>query len=133
MKTKGESQDPRLAVFAKRLLDARVKKGWNQSETARNAALHMPDKKFGRDNVSKYEMGKHLPTPLQLNALAKALGVAPDALVPGNPGIADVMEPGMKPAFRTIDDDTVWVRINAQFPRKRGLEIFRLAEQEDEG
>lgn len=65
------------AAFARRVLNARIKKGWNQSELARQAALHMPDGRFGRDSISKYEKATHLPYPVQLDALAKALGIPP--------------------------------------------------------
>jgi transcriptional regulator with XRE-family HTH domain len=114
------------AAFARRLLNARVKKGLNQSELARAAAIHSGT--FGRDSISKYEKGLHLPTPIQLDALAKALNVPPSELLPQNPGIAEVMEPGMRPAFRTIDDDTMWLRVNQAVPRELGMKIIAMLE-----
>jgi hypothetical protein len=54
---------PREAVrreFARRLQKAIVEKGWNQSEMARQSALHMPDKTFGRDLISGYLRGLYL-------------------------------------------------------------------------
>lgn len=116
-------------AFAVRLLNARIRKGWNQSELARAAAIHMPEGKFGRDNVSKYEKGAHLPTPVQLNALAKALSVPAAELLPQNPGVGEAMEPGMRPAFRTIDDDTLWLRVNQAVPRDLGLKIVKMLEE----
>lgn len=118
------------AAFARRLLNIRLKKGMNQSELARAAALHMPDGKFGRDNISKYEKGQHLPYPLQLDAMAKALNVPAAELLPENPGVGESMEPGAKPAFRTIDDDTLWLRINQAVPRELGMKIIRMMEEE---
>lgn len=117
------------AAFARRVLNARIKKGWNQSELARQAALHMPDGRFGRDSISKYEKATHLPYPVQLDALAKALGIPPAELLPQNPGIGESMDPGGKPAFRTIDDETLWLRVNQAVPRDLGLKIIRMLEE----
>lgn len=117
------------AAFARRVLNARIKKGWNQSELARQAALHMPDGRFGRDSIPKYEKATHLPYPVQLDALAKALGIPPAELLPQNPGIGESMDPGGKPAFRTIDDETLWLRVNQAVPRDLGLKIIRMLEE----
>lgn len=129
-KIRTKDEEVRRADFARRLLAERVKKGWNQSELARAAAIHMPDRKFGRDNVSKYEKGSTPPTPLHLNALAKALSVPSDSLLSNVPGIAEAMEVGAKPAFRTLDDSTVHLRINQVVERSKALKIIAMLEEE---
>lgn len=99
------------AELAKRLQQAIVEKGWNQSELARRAAIHMPDKIFGRDNVSNYIRGASLPGPGHLKALARALGKDPLDLLPtrGMPSVEDKV-----PAFdmRDVGGGQVWLRVN---------------------
>jgi transcriptional regulator with XRE-family HTH domain len=68
--------------FGRRLYQAISRRGWNQSELARQAARHMPDMKFGRDCVSTYVRGLALPSPSHLNALCKALDMVPQDLLP---------------------------------------------------
>jgi transcriptional regulator with XRE-family HTH domain len=51
--------------FARRLASARKRKGWNQSELARQAALHVKDGKFGRALVSGYERTRSRPRATQ--------------------------------------------------------------------
>lgn len=97
--------------FARRVQAAMVNKGWNQSELARRAALHMPDKKFGRDNVSNYIRGTSMPGPTHLNALARALGVQAKELVParGMPS-ADDKAPPLD--VKDLTDGRAWLRVN---------------------
>jgi transcriptional regulator with XRE-family HTH domain len=52
--------------FARRLTAARMRKHWNQSELARQAAPHSNDGIFGRALVSSYERGRMFPNPLHL-------------------------------------------------------------------
>lgn len=115
--------------LAKRLQAVMLEKGWNQSEVARRAAKFMPDKTFGRDNVSKYLMlGKSgaLPTPIHLNALAKALGLRPDDLMPTDRAklLTEPMEQGV--SIQQVDEDTMHIRLNQRFPVGIGRKIAAL-------
>jgi transcriptional regulator with XRE-family HTH domain len=58
-----------------------LKKGWNQSVLARQAAMHMPNGLMTRQGISTYVMGKHMPDQTRLEAIAKALEVEPYDLV----------------------------------------------------
>lgn len=120
-----------LAEFASRLQHHMTRKGWNQSETARQAALHMPDKKFGRDNVSNYVRGLVMPGPLHLEALAKALGVKPDDLLPHRE--APNAEQSVSPVTMTESGDgRVWLRINQTTDYKTALKVLSLLKGDQE-
>ena len=110
--------------FARRLQKAMIEKGWTQSELARAAAPHAPDKRRIRDNISKYIRGKVLPGPLHLAALAKALGMKPGDLLPSRPtaGGADASPFDI----RETSDGNVWLRVNQAVPWDIALEIGRL-------
>lgn len=73
----------RSREFGRRLMKAIIDKGWNQSDLARAAEKHMPEgQKFGRHLVSNWCKGRNMPSPLNLNAMAKALGVDARDLIP---------------------------------------------------
>lgn len=118
--------------FASRLQRAITAKGWNQSDLARRAQEHMPDgQKMGRDNVSGYIRGTTLPGPIKLKAMADALGVAPEELLPQR-GVPNAGNKAL-PAFdmRAIGDGNVWLRINQAVPQAVGLKIMQLLLGED--
>lgn len=90
------------AEFAKRVQHRMVMKGWNQSELARQASIHLAEKTgkrktMGRDSVSHYIRGENLPTPAHLHALARALGCEPFDLLPsvGMPSV-DTKRPSLR-------------------------------------
>lgn len=92
--------------FGRRLQSAMIAKGWSQSELARRADALLPEASpgqkqgndFRRDLVSHYITGKHIPSPTNLDALAKALEIEPEDLLPqaGVPG-------GEDPPFSMVD------------------------------
>lgn len=99
----GADRDTVAAEFAKRVQHRMVMKGWNQSELARQASVHLAEKggkrkTMGRDSVSHYIRGANLPTPAHLHALAKALGCEPFDLMPsiGMPSVEDRKKPAMR-------------------------------------
>jgi transcriptional regulator with XRE-family HTH domain len=61
--------------FGPRLAALREGKGWTQSELAKRAGQ-------SRQNVAKWESGLHEPSWPAVVALAKALGVKPNAFMP---------------------------------------------------
>lgn len=128
MPRSSEKTDGRRADFAKRLRALRVEKGLRQSELARRVALQMPAKRFGRSLISKYELGDTLPSAIAAAALATALGVTVDDLLPEF-GIGEAMEPGMDVEIRSIDSETVQVRINERMPLEDGLRLMAIAQE----
>lgn len=82
---------PEFQLFARRLAKAMLVKGWDQSEMARRADAclppHDPQQKrqpnITRDNINKWVNAIHLPTAVYLQAVADALGMAPEELLPG--------------------------------------------------
>jgi transcriptional regulator with XRE-family HTH domain len=115
--------------FASRLSAFMLKKGWNQSELARQAALHMPSGQFNRDNISNYKNAKHTPGPVHTAALCKALGVEPIDLFPS--GSAPSSEDATPPLdVRDLGDGTVFVRLNQRLPWEKALQILQIAKGE---
>lgn len=86
----------------------------------------MPAKRFGRSLISKYELGDTLPSALAAAALATVLGVPVEELLPEFGGIGEAMEPGMDVEIRSIDSETVQVRINERMPIEDGLKMMTL-------
>jgi transcriptional regulator with XRE-family HTH domain len=116
--------------FARRLQAAMIAKGWLQSELARHAEMHLPNKKrFGRDSISLYIRGKSLPGPLHLKALCTALGAKPEDLLPTR-GVSAAGE--AIPAFdvRDLSDGNVWLRINQAVPWPEAIKIMQLVKGE---
>ena len=83
---KAPDADPyaeRGRIFGQRLSALMLAKGWNQSDLSRQASLHMTDgQEINRQRVSSYISKGHLPNNIALHAIAKALGVQPEDLVP---------------------------------------------------
>jgi len=111
--------------FAARLSAAMLEKGWNQSELARQAALHMPSGKFNRDNISNYVKAKHTPGPVRTAALCKALRIEPIALFPsGSAPATNASEPPLD--LKDLGDGTVFVRINKRLSSAKALQILNV-------
>lgn len=121
------------AEFAKRLQHFMGEKGWNQSETARRAAEHMPGKKsFGRDNISCYVRGVSIPRSEHLHALAKALGVKPADLVPA-PMTKSVESKAPALDLRDVGAGKVWLRVNTEVPWETAVEVMKLVKGATDG
>lgn len=109
---------PAKALFARKLYQAMMRKGWSQSELARHADLP-------RDAVSVYIRAKSLPTPLSLRKLAKALDVDPDELLPPQA----MIERDRIPVFEikaTEEPNTVLLRVNQEVPLATALKIAEM-------
>lgn len=120
---------PRDAVkveFAYRLQQALVKRGWNQSELARQATRFLPEgQEFKRDAVSTYIRGSSLPGPALLHAMARALRMDPEELLPtrGIPSAADNNPPE---DVRGLADGRAWLRINQAVDWDVALKILAI-------
>lgn len=126
-------------LFARRLEAARVAKGWNMSELARQASLHLPKpqrgqrqgKVIGRDAISNYTRGRGKPRPEYMDAIAKALGMTREELMPTAPGSAPLPPDHPAMHFETKPDGRVWLRINRTMSQKVAFDIIALLRQED--
>lgn len=111
--------------FARRLYRLMVERGWRQADLARKADLP-------RNAISVYLRGASLPSPENLNALAKALDTKPELLLPNytesaiekdNPEIDMRVSPG--------DPKSAWLRINRLVSTSLAIKILGLIEAED--
>lgn len=128
----GAPKEAIMAEFGRRLNELLVQRSWNQSDLARHAAKHMPDKKFHRDNISQYVRGLALPGPVRLKALANAFGMKPEDLLPTRgQGIADERSPPLEVRF--LPDGLAWLRINQAVPQDIAMKILGLLGQQDQG
>lgn len=113
-------------AFAKRLYRAIVDKGLTQSEVARRAGLN-------KAAISSYATARSLPTPTNLNKLAKVLEVAPEELLPpigdlvnDNPVHIDVA------SMKAVGDGGLSrLQINKIIPTPMALDILRLVSQDN--
>lgn len=141
----GHSEIPRAKArveFAKRLYRAMVKRGWNQSELAREADRIVketnPEARIGRDKVSSYMRAQSLPKGAILEALAKAVKMKPEELLP-DPGIDgrttrfgskshdaryETFDNAPPVEVRYQDDGNVWLRLNRPVDQETALKIL---------
>lgn len=109
----------RRGEFARRLNEAMVDRGWTQSELARNAGL-------GRYVVSNYIRGRSLPSAASLAALAKALELDPEVLVP-DPSELPAPDGGATPELQfevlAHDPSRALLRVNKILDVRKALQI----------
>lgn len=111
--------------FGKRLYNLMLRKGWHQSELARQCGLP-------RDSISVYVRGKSLPTPASLALLADALGVKPDELLPNHTESAiDADNPAMEMKVSPNAPHAAWLRINRLVSIRTALKIMEMVEHDD--
>lgn len=122
---KPNDRDLLKAEFAQRLSRHLADKGWNQSDLARAAERFLPKgEEFRRDNVSVYLNKMALPRPKQLNAMAKALGIDPNDLLPGH----DHAEK-LPYSMRNADEDGYsWLQVDMKVPMRTALAVLSLLE-----
>lgn len=127
------SREAALAEFASRLQNLLVGKGMNQSELARSASARLPkgSKPMGRDSVSQYIRGLSFPSPVNLRALAEALGVEPAQLLPTR-GIKSAADNAAAVSVRDLGDGYVWLRINERVEWSKMVKVLT-ALKGDEG
>lgn len=129
---KGAPAEAIKAEFGRVLQKKMVEKVWNQSDLAREAAKHMPNKQLHRDNISQYVRGLTLPGPTRLKALAKALGCQPQDLLPiRTTETIDQKAPPLD--VRSLGDGRSWLRVNQAVSDKTALKIMQLLNEDDDG
>lgn len=115
------------AEFATRLGRLMSEKGWSQSDRARHASQFLPKgEEFRRDNVHVYLNQLALPRPKQRDALAKALGVDPEELLPGEGHTKN----NMPVAMRAIPDEPgmAWLSVDKKVTMRTALAVLALLE-----
>lgn len=121
-------EDVRLE-FGRRLQAALINIGWNQSDLARQASLHLPDKKpMGRDLISHYINGRTLPSALKIDAICKALHVEKHDLLPGRAYPA-VDSNSPRVTVRNAEDGKAWVDIKGRYDWDIALKMLALAKE----
>ncbi len=125
----GAPIDAIKADFAKRLQAEMERKGWNQSELARQASVHMKGGRVGRDSVSPYIRGKTLPGPLHLSGIAKALQVEPKDLIPNiNMLSVDAKLPPIE--VKDLGEGKAWLRVNKAVPWSVAVKVMQMVADE---
>lgn len=107
--------------FGRRLMKLMLDRGWNQSELARRAHL-------GRDAVSTYVRGRSFPEPRSLKALADALSVTTEDLLPNSVTMA--MDADTAPMLEIKQaaghPEKVFIRINRMVSLEQAAAIFNV-------
>lgn len=115
--------------FSNRLQFRMSELGWNQSEMARQVALHLPEGEFGRDNISGYIRHHRMPRPEHARAIAAALRCDVSDLIP---------QPAPKREWvvetKALSPTEVLVRINVVVSPAKARKIYDAAiGTDDEG
>ena len=111
--------------FGRRLYNLMVRKGWTQSELARQAGI-------ARDSVSTYVRGRSLPEPLNLERLAKALGVSAAELLPNHMESAiDDDAPSLELKVSTANANLAWLRVNRLVTTRAAMEIMSILNDDE--
>lgn len=109
--------------FATKLENMRADRGWTQTELARRASVHT-DKEITRDRISKYAGGKSLPGRPHLVAIAKALNVAPEELLPTRASRVALANSPLQATLRS--DGMAQLNINMAVPWDTAVEILKM-------
>src|SRR5262245_38460046 len=112
--------DDNKLEFGRRLQAALIRKGWNQVDLARNASLKIPDnvdakgrpkRSIGRDLIGLYCRGSSFPNPTYLQAIADALGMTLEQLVPAS-ALAPADDSLTPFSVKYIDATRMHIRLN---------------------
>ena len=118
-----------MREFARRLQQEMVRKGWSQSDLARQAQKFMPEgKEFGRHLINYYTRTRGLPTPIYLKALSDALDIPTEELLPAQEDWKTKDLSGVQ--IKTIpDSEEVWIELKQRVSMEKALEIMRLLKE----
>ena len=106
--------------FGRRLYGLILEKDMNQADLARLSGL-------GRDSISTYVRGRSVPSPQNLQKIAKALDVDKDKLYPNYAAAsAMVEEPTLQ--IKAVDGsaDSMWLVINMKVPAEKAIEVMKI-------
>jgi len=117
--------------FARRLSNALAEAGLTQSDLARRATDHLPaGKKLGRDSISHYVNGLSFPSDARIRALAKALNIPAEELLPGK-GIKTAADHSVTLAAQETENGKMYLRINRTVDYETGLKILALIKKDE--
>ncbi|MEP6827960.1 MAG: helix-turn-helix domain-containing protein [Aestuariivirga sp.] len=130
--TKYATREAAALDFAQRLQTRMIDKGMTQSDLMRATNKLLPvGHSMSRDSVSKYLRGRNIPNPIYITAIARALGMKPDDLLPSRgpltrEGSSDALAP-----FKMTEqgDGNVWVSINMAVPWGTALKLMELVKK----
>ena len=110
--------------FGRRLYKLMIRKGWTQSELARQAGI-------ARDSVSTYVRGVSLPEPLNLERPASALGVTAVELLPNQAEAAiDEEAPSLELKIGTANSLVSWLRVNRLVSTATAMKVVQLLNED---
>ena len=123
--------------FARRLYQAMRAKNWNQSELARAAFGTLKDQRGytvprRRDSVSNYLQGKAYPDMKSREALAKALGVRVEDLMPNIPSMASKDGTILELTQVPNNPGMMRIRIDKTVEADQAMEIWQILRKSDE-
>ena len=125
---RGASKEAIRREFARRLQNAISDKGWNQSELARRANDAGEDR-VARDDISTYIRGVSMPGALKARAIAKALGVPLDELIPSAKSV-DRDNPEFE--IRQASEGHVWLRVNKMVTWDQAQRVGEIIHEPDD-
>lgn len=110
--------------FARRLQTLLVAKGWHNAKLAKRAG-------FGRNSITSYLKGYNYPSRINLEKMAKALGVKAEELLPNitKEAIADEELPDLSLKSSIAEPGMSWLIVNRHVPTAVGAQIVTLLEQ----
>lgn len=109
--------------FATKLENLRADRGWTQTELARRASV-FTEKEITRDRISEYAGGKSLPSRPHLVAIAKALNLAPEELLPTRAARVSMANSPLQATLRS--DGMAQLNINMAVPWDTAVEILKM-------
>jgi transcriptional regulator with XRE-family HTH domain len=109
--------------FAERLKRLMHAKGWHQSELARQAGI-------ARDSVSVYIRGRALPKEENAQALARALNVSLEELMPNGGSATEGDIPAIELRVSQQAPQETWLSVNKLVSTKTAIAIIELLERE---
>lgn len=110
--------------FSRRLKTLLTTRGLSNAEFARRAG-------FGRNSITSYLKGYNYPSRLNLEKMAKALGIEADELLPNitKEAIADEELPDLSLRSSVAEPGMSWLVVNRHVPTAVGAQVVTLLEQ----
>jgi transcriptional regulator with XRE-family HTH domain len=117
--------------FGRRVYQAIMKKGWSQSDAAREASKR-GEPAVTRDDISRYVRGISLPTEGKLKKLAHVLDMTPEELLPNFVASAiDDDHPAFEMKVSPSNPGIAWLRVNRLVFTKTAVAVATLLENDN--
>jgi hypothetical protein len=128
-----KAADPQAVAFAKRLNQMLLRKGWSQADLTRAAQNHVPEgHEFKRHLPSVWLRGKHMPNGINLEILAKALGVTKEDLIPeGSATVVGLADRAVQ--FTMSTNGYARIKLDMEMPAEIAMKIMMLAQEAQKG